>query len=125
MLSLHIVGAGCHVVGCYGRGTLKRAWQQVIPRINKAESIKKFLTKFFIFRYNVLSCFSFYIKILSLPSKNFTPLLHNRRKKFLAMKPIVIFLCSALLFIANTSFHGKKFSNSYYIVIDKSKYELS
>src|SRR5215831_3008490 len=41
------------------------------------------------------------------------------------MKPLVIILCCILLFIANTSFHGKKFSNSYYIIIDKNKYELS
>ena len=41
------------------------------------------------------------------------------------MKSLVIILCCASLFIANTSFQGKNFSNSYYIVIDKSKYELT
>jgi murein L,D-transpeptidase YafK len=41
------------------------------------------------------------------------------------MKRFIVVACSAILFIANTSFHEKKFSNSFYIVIDKSKYELS
>jgi len=40
------------------------------------------------------------------------------------MKRFVGIGCCALLFLTNTSFHGKKFSNSYYIVITKSKYTL-
>jgi lipoprotein-anchoring transpeptidase ErfK/SrfK len=41
------------------------------------------------------------------------------------MKRIIAILCLLLILITNTSFHEKKFSNSYYIIIDKSKYELS
>jgi murein L,D-transpeptidase YafK len=40
------------------------------------------------------------------------------------MKRFVGIGCCALLFLTNTSFHGKKFSTSYYIVITKSKYTL-
>ncbi len=41
------------------------------------------------------------------------------------MHRLVCIVTCMLLFIANTSFNGKKLPQSYYIVIDKSKYELS
>jgi len=40
------------------------------------------------------------------------------------MKRFSVIACCALLFSLNTSFHEKKFSNSYYIVINKTKYTL-
>jgi murein L,D-transpeptidase YafK len=40
------------------------------------------------------------------------------------MKRFLFIMAGALLFILNTSFHEKRFSNSYYIVINKSKYTL-
>jgi murein L,D-transpeptidase YafK len=41
------------------------------------------------------------------------------------MKKLAAFACCFLLFVAFTSFHGKDFSNTaYYIIVDKSKYEL-
>jgi murein L,D-transpeptidase YafK len=41
------------------------------------------------------------------------------------MKQFPVIACCIIIFVSSTSFHTKKFSNSYYIVVDKTKYELN